>query len=488
MVRTAHPDSAESRTAGAPSLRVRARLGTRVEEQDDGALKVSYRGQGVSLGRLSPGLSNALQRLLSEGGTPESLEAEVAPDGVYGLAEWHYCLGLMETLAALEAVLEWEGQTVGRLVSMSAAFRVCGRPPLPETPLVLSSYALARRINERLLVESPLALARVELEGLGIRILPALVAPGVPGELASRSGLPETLASGLADLFHGAGLLSPVAEGGQVKTDVSALSKGWEFHDAFFHFRSRLDRTDSPYGVKEGSIRDASAASKAGEEPTTAGESIRGEVLPLPAPGLAEPSTAATLEAAMEARRSIRMHGAKAISRDQLGAFLYRVAGDRPKEGGTKVGAPPFRRTYPSGGARYPLELYLLVGRAEGLEPGLFRYDPKAHSLEAVTAMSPVLQRTLDAYGTRGGVRDPQVLILTAAKLHRTSARYASIAYSLVLKEVGILMQSMYLVATALDLAPCAIGGGESGLIAEAKGIDPLEEVVVGEFLLGSRG
>jgi hypothetical protein len=46
----------------------------------------------------------------------------------------------------------------------------------------------------------------------------------------------------------------------------------------------------------------------------------------------------------------------------------------------------------------------------------------------------------------------------------------------------------MYLAATAMGLAPCALGAGDSDLFARATGIDYYAETSVGEFLLGSRG
>ena len=59
-------------------------------------------------------------------------------------------------------------------------------------------------------------------------------------------------------------------------------------------------------------------------------------------------------------------------------------------------------------------------------------------------------------------------------------------AYALILKNLGALYATMYLTATAMQLAPCALGGGDSELFCAAAGIDPLEEPPVGEFLLGS--
>jgi len=45
----------------------------------------------------------------------------------------------------------------------------------------------------------------------------------------------------------------------------------------------------------------------------------------------------------------------------------------------------------------------------------------------------------------------------------------------------------MYLVATAMDLAPCALGGGDSDLFTKVAGTDYLQESSVGEFMLGRK-
>jgi SagB-type dehydrogenase family enzyme len=59
-------------------------------------------------------------------------------------------------------------------------------------------------------------------------------------------------------------------------------------------------------------------------------------------------------------------------------------------------------------------------------------------------------------------------------------------AYATTLKNGGVLSQTMYLVATAMGFAPCALGGGNSDVFAEAAGTDYYAESSVGEFVLGS--
>ena len=79
-----------------------------------------------------------------------------------------------------------------------------------------------------------------------------------------------------------------------------------------------------------------------------------------------------------------------------------------------------------------------------------------------------------------------QTLVVLTARFQRLSWKYQSMAYAALLKDVGVLFQTMYLVATAMGLAPCALGGGDSDLFAEAAGLDSYAETSVGEFLLGT--
>ena len=74
-----------------------------------------------------------------------------------------------------------------------------------------------------------------------------------------------------------------------------------------------------------------------------------------------------------------------------------------------------------------------------------------------------------------------------AARFPRVAWKYASMAYALTLKHVGVLYQTMYLAATAMDLAPCGVGCGDADLFARAAGTDYYAESSVGEFLLGSK-
>jgi SagB-type dehydrogenase family enzyme len=81
----------------------------------------------------------------------------------------------------------------------------------------------------------------------------------------------------------------------------------------------------------------------------------------------------------------------------------------------------------------------------------------------------------------------PQLILVLTARFGRLSWKYEGNAYALLLQEVGVVYQTMYLVATAMGLAPCAVGGGDAADFAHLIGTDPLEEASVGAFVLGRR-
>jgi SagB-type dehydrogenase family enzyme len=79
----------------------------------------------------------------------------------------------------------------------------------------------------------------------------------------------------------------------------------------------------------------------------------------------------------------------------------------------------------------------------------------------------------------------PQILITIAARFGRVSWKYSSIAFSLILKDAGALMQTFYLMATDMGLGGCAIGIANLDVFAKMTGIDFHVEGPVGQFALG---
>lgn len=185
----------------------------------------------------------------------------------------------------------------------------------------------------------------------------------------------------------------------------------------------------------------------------------------------------------------MRVQGTQPLSLETLGDFLYRAARVRERTPATpETGYEHTRRPYPSGGACYDLELYLAVDRCQGLDSGLYYYEPERHCLVPRSGRTREVETLLATAATMAlSTKLPQVLICLASRFQRVSWGYESVAYAVTLKNVGVLYQTLNLVATAMGLAGCGLGAGDSELFAKAAGTDYYEETTVGEFLLGSR-
>ena len=368
-------------------------------------------------------------------------------------------------------------------------------PVLPGRCL-LSRFACLRRVHDALIIESPLGHARVVLHGgRGAAVLAQLAVPRTLADLSAQSA--QSAMSNSADAIEpeavGAfvGLLArakmvwPCDDNGRIAEDDSEPLRHWEFHDLLFHSHSRMGRHDHPYAAALPWL--ATVPPSPVTKPSRSGRRTRLYVPDIQA--LMASDVPFTRVA--EARRSIRPPGDSPPRLEQLGEFLYRVARIQ-----TVVDASPEKgrpcdvslRPCASGGGLHPLELYLTVSRCLGVDPGFYHYDPLAHELEHVGDLGPPQRRLLEgARHAAGTETPPDILITLAARFARVARKYQSIAYAMVLKDVGALYQQMYLVATALNLAPCALGGGDADAFAEAAGVEYATEASVGEFMLSGR-
>jgi SagB-type dehydrogenase family enzyme len=143
-------------------------------------------------------------------------------------------------------------------------------------------------------------------------------------------------------------------------------------------------------------------------------------------------------------------------------------------------------RPYPSAGAGYELELYLAVDKCEGLARGFYHYDAGGHALVPIGDRTHELEALLvGAQFAMGAPAVPQIVITIAARFGRMSWKYSSIAYSLILKDVGVLIQTLYMMATDMGLGGCAIGSANIDLFAKMTGIAFHVEGPVGQFAIG---
>jgi SagB-type dehydrogenase family enzyme len=361
----------------------------------------------------------------------------------------------------------------------------------PTAAYVISRFTYLRRDNDKMVLESPVVPARILCHDWQVGAL--VCALGVPRRVGELSliipGISENEILMILEILIAAEMVLLVDRSHQTLEDGKPSLRAWDFHDLVFHTRSREGRHDYPYG---GTYRFFDEI----EAPPPLEVREGGNVIPLFRPDLAELERADPPFARLqELRRSVRAYGYPPVSLAQLGEFLYRVnrVADY-QEVSTTLGRGVVRSTlvgrpYPSGGGLYELELYIAVQNCDGLGPGIYYHDPQSHVLRSISECGRRCDKLLSDAGLAAGIpqEDLQLLIIISARFLRMSWKYSSISYSVILKDVGVLLQTLYLSATAMNLAPCALGGGNSDVFADAVGADYYTESSVGEFLLGSK-
>jgi SagB-type dehydrogenase family enzyme len=457
----------------------------------DGELTLSGSRARVALRRLSPGLRDALHRLVAPGERAERLEESVrAIDGATGLARWYYHLQRLASRQLLRFAACAGADRLASLEPTAPGFVLPSAGALPARSYVLSRFAWMYRRGHQLVLESPLSCARIILHDPRVpSFVHALSRPGTAAEVGARApGLPAESAAPLLSLLLYGDMARPVDEHGTTVEDTDPALRCWEFHDLLFHSRSRAGRQDGAVGATYPHVDRLDPPQALRPEAET-------ETIGLHRPNLEQLQlTDPPFSRVHEQRRSVREYGAEPITERALGEFLYRVARVRARrELEVETPAGPVRmdfasRPYPAGGGLYELEVYAVVGACRGLDPGLYHYDPLGHRLSRRAGLTAEVQRLLSGAAMSAGVAPErmQVLLVLAARLPRIAWKYTGLAYALVLKDVGVVFQTMYLAATAMGLAPCAVGAGDSDLFARAAGASYYAETAVGEFLLGS--
>lgn len=187
---------------------------------------------------------------------------------------------------------------------------------------------------------------------------------------------------------------------------------------------------------------------------------------PCPQRSPPEAGDAAALERVLEARRSIRTYTDEPVTRAEVEALVWAAQGVTlsPEEAGRIDGQG--LRAAPSAGATYPLEIYVVADRVDGLEPGLYHYLPADNRLERVRAPAELAQPVAEAALDQRVVATAAALVVLAAVVERTEARYHDRAERYVMMELGHAAQNVLLMATARGLGGCPVGAFDDQALA----------------------
>lgn len=179
-----------------------------------------------------------------------------------------------------------------------------------------------------------------------------------------------------------------------------------------------------------------------------------GENVALPEPSLTGSSS---VEQLLAQRRSTRDYQNTALDLAEIGQLLWAAQGITHSRG---------YRTAPSAGALYPLELYVVANRVDGLAKGVYHYDPRHHQLLS-TRVEDVQVELCQAAWLQECVQEAPAVVVFTAVYERTTKKYGKRGKRYVHIEVGHAAQNLYLQAESLGLGTVDVGAFSDDDVAE---------------------
>ncbi len=191
-----------------------------------------------------------------------------------------------------------------------------------------------------------------------------------------------------------------------------------------------------------------------------------------------------TLAGAVGSRCSARDFAGMPLSWEEIAELLWATAGAVP----LRAGESHRRRTFPSAGACYPLELFFwLPVPPAGSSVGPYHYDAGRHSVRCVggTDADLSLAELVSAAAQPALVERAGLLAVTAAVFARSTWKYGAKGYLFAYIEAGHAVQNTYLAAAALGLGVVAIAGWDDTALDAALGLDGLRASAVYSVAVG---
>ncbi len=170
-----------------------------------------------------------------------------------------------------------------------------------------------------------------------------------------------------------------------------------------------------------------------------------------------------TLEEVLAERRSVREYTDEPLSLRTIAQLAWAAQGVSDAGSGF--------RTAPSAGATFPIEVDLVINGADGLQDGVYRYDPRDHALRLRLEGDMRLELHQAAL-LQAWVRDAPLVIVVSGVVARTEGRYGERAERYVHMEAGHVAQNVYLQAQALGLGTVAVGAFDEEAVASVLELD----------------
>ena len=186
-------------------------------------------------------------------------------------------------------------------------------------------------------------------------------------------------------------------------------------------------------------------------------------VIPLPAP---TKDGKTSLEQALLKRHSVREYAPTALTLAELSQLCWAAQGITRADG---------RRSSPSAGALYPMELLVVAENVQGLDPGIYRYRVSDHSLVPIRRAHVRTELAEAALG-QGCVRQAPVTFVLSAVASVTTKKYGERGIRYIHMEAGHAAQNLALQAVALGLGSVTVGAFRDSEVNRILGLGKEEE------------
>lgn len=171
-----------------------------------------------------------------------------------------------------------------------------------------------------------------------------------------------------------------------------------------------------------------------------------------------------SLEETFTLRRTVRSFAPTALTVSQLSQLLWATYGiSDPREG---------RRTVPSAGALYPLDIYTAVGKegVDTVEAGVYHYLPTRHALEHI-ASGDRRREIAEASLWQMWMAEAPLMVIITAEYARITEKYRERGIRYALMEVGHAGEHLVLQSVALGLGAGMVGAFDDERVAVVLGL-----------------
>jgi SagB-type dehydrogenase family enzyme len=167
------------------------------------------------------------------------------------------------------------------------------------------------------------------------------------------------------------------------------------------------------------------------------------------------------LEETLLRLKSLRRYSSRPLTLPQLSQLLWAAQGIKNDAG---------KRTCPSAGATYPLEVYSVVGDVTDVPAGIYHYQTQNHSLKLVA--SGDWRQALAGAASQQFIALAPASLVIAAVPERTMRRYGQRGVCYIDMEAGHAAQNIGLQAVALGLGTVVAGAFDDDRLASLLKLD----------------